>query len=340
MKKYIPSIQNNNTMKEEVLAELNAIVYKLSKGKFDKSLSEEVVNNAINSLRTEIDDLESAIGTGKEDIESIYKGTKKSIEQVKKQIEQQLTTKFESAIDDLSFNVSMWKEIIVGNLIDVDKENLAKVKLSWSKKRLNNKLNELRAIKEDYTLNERRLETEIKQIEKELAELEDKMIEEDNERIINELYRRITASKSKIDSLNVRRSNYSVCFNLIDMIDINISEIIAAGEYATTELNKAKGMLNMSRIRETVVNPEKAIPILKVIQEDVKHINDKIKTVDEKVFGNLQGQATITNDAMSYKEELLKKRREKAGLKMASEEMESKQPAEQLINSKKDVKGE
>lgn len=340
MKKYTPSVKNNNELKEEILAELNAMLYRMSKGKFDQSLDNGVVQAALKTLRAETDDFENAIGTGKEDIESVFKGTKKAVSQVKKLLEQQLNSKFEAAVEDLCFNISMWREVLTGTIVDVDKENINNVKLSWSKKRLNQKLGELREIKEDYSSNERRLEVEIRDIEKELAELEDKMVAEDNERIINELYRRITSAKSKIDSLNVRRSNYSVCFNLIDMIEININEIIAAGKYTTAELNKAKGMLNMSRIRETVVNPEKAIPILKVIQDDIKQISEKIKTVDEKIFGNLQGQATITNDALSYKEELLKKRREKASLKAASDEMASKQESQQVSNTVNDIKGE
>ena len=47
MKKYSPSIQNNNTLKDEIVAELNSVIYKLSKGKYNKALDENVVKNAI-----------------------------------------------------------------------------------------------------------------------------------------------------------------------------------------------------------------------------------------------------------------------------------------------------
>ena len=236
-------------------------------------------------------------------------------------MEQPLSIKMENSIDDLLFTVNMFKEVFNGNLTDIDNENSKEVKLGWSKKRLNSKLKELRDIKQEYVVNEKRLENEIVTIEKELAELEEKMINEDNERILNELYRRISSAKSKIDSLNIRRSNYSVCFNLLDMIELNISEIIQAGKYTTSELNKAKGMLNMGRLRETAVNPEKALPILKLIQDDVNKIHEKVSSVDEKVFGNVINQTTITSDAMKYKEELLKKRREKEILNINNNEL-------------------
>ena len=336
MKKYIPSIQNNNELKNEALEKINTLIYKLSKKKYNLSLNEESVENALGVLKSDFADFENAVGTGKEDIESIYKSTINAVDKLSKEMNQALTSRFENAVDELSFSICMWKDVTDGELISADEINIEKQKLGWSKRRLSNKLSELKEIKEDYQKNEQRLEAEIKAFEKEITELEDKMLDEDNQRILNDIYRNITATKSKIDSLNVRRSNYSVCFNLLDMIELNIGEIVVAGEYATSELNKAKGMLNMKRIREMAVNPDKAIPILKVLQDDIKKISDKIKSVDEKVFTLSDGENTISNDALSYKEELMKKRREKELMKSANNEIDSKLSSESI--EKIDVK--
>lgn len=322
--KYTPSIKTNNNLKNEIVEELNAIIFRIEKGKFNSNLNKETVLSFVEQLKEDCETLDNSIGNGKESIDNCYKKAKKAVDNMKLMLDQTLITKLEKSIEDLSFAISMWSEILNGNLTDVEKDE-EKVKLSWSKKRLNAKLQELRAIKQDYLSNQQRIERDIKDIEAELSELEDKMVEEDNERIINELYRQISAAKNKIDALNIRRSNYSVCFNLIDMIDININEIIMAGEYATSELNKAKGMLNMGRIRETAVNPEKAIPILKVLQDDLNKINEKIKNVDNKIFGKVEGQSTISVDAMNYKEELLRKRKEKETLSKLNKDIDSKE---------------
>ena len=53
-----------------------------------------------------------------------------------------------------------------------------------------------------------------------------KLLKETNERRINELYRKIQSNKCKIDSLNVRRSNFSACSGLLDLIYANAKEII------------------------------------------------------------------------------------------------------------------
>lgn len=322
MKKYTPSIQNNNLVKEEILAEVNSIIYKLNKGKTATSISKDTIDNAITTLTSDCEELNNSIGTGKENLEGSYNNAKNAINNLKKAMEQNLDSRFITAVDDLSFAVCSMKDINNGSLIDVDTSEAEK--LSWSKKKLIEKLNELNAIKEDYSNNERRLESEINEIEKDQTELESKMMGEDNERILNDLYRRITAAKSKIESLNIRRSNYSICFNMLEMIEVNISEIVKAGKYTSAELNKAKSMLNMNRIKDTVVNPEKAIPILRVIEDDLKKIDEKVKSVDEKVFNNLNKDTTISEDAMKYKEELLKKAREKASLESEKAELESK----------------
>ena len=85
------------------------------------------------------------------------------------------------------------------------------------------------------------------------------------------------------------------------------------------------------------VNAEKAIPILRVIQDDLNKINEKVKSVDNKIFGKVEGQTTITADAMSYKEELLRKKREKEQLTNAMSEMDSKLTKSNVINSLKEL---
>ena len=334
MKKYTPSVKVNNELKNEIAEELNAIIFKIEKGKYNKNLNASTMLGMAAQLKEDSELLVNAIGNGKEDIGNVYAKAKKYVEKLKSELEQNLITKVEKATEDLSFSINMWSEVLVGNLVDVDADE-TNVKLSWSKKRLNVKLAELRDIKLDYQKNEQRLEMDILGIEKEISELENKMVDEDNERKINELYRQITAAKSKVDALNIRRGNYSVCFNLIDMIDLNINEIVMAGEYATSELNKAKGMLNMGRIRETAVNPDKAIPILKVLQDDLKKINEKVKAVDSKIFGKVEGQTSISVDAMNYKEELMRKKREKEHIANAMNELDAKLVTETNTNNLK-----
>ena len=137
------------------------------------------------------------------------------------------------------------------------------------------------------------------------------MLNEDNERLINDLYRKISALKSKLDMLNVRRSNYSACFNILDIIYANASEILTASQFSMEEASKAKVLLNIGKLKAVVNEPDKAIAILKVMDKDIKAISEKVMSMDEKVFGLDTKQTSVTDSALAYKEELMRKKREK-----------------------------
>ena len=83
MKKYTPSVQTNNNLKNEIAEELNAIIFKLEKGKYNKNLDSSAVAGIVAQLREDYETLTNAIGNGKEDINNIYTKTKKYIEALK-----------------------------------------------------------------------------------------------------------------------------------------------------------------------------------------------------------------------------------------------------------------
>ena len=150
----------------------------------------------------------------------------------------------------------------------------------------------------------------------------------DNERRINDLYRQIKAVKSKIDMLNIRHGNYSACFNLLDMIYANAREILQATDFASEEIAKAKVLLNIDKLKKVIVEPDKAIAILKRMDADIKEIAGRTASMDGKVFGLDSGGAAVSADALAYKEELMRKQREKENLKNAALAEENTEKAE------------
>ena len=208
-------------------------------------------------------------------------------------------------------------------------EDVKKAKVTRSRKKLDNRLNELDEIKESFSVNAKRLDKDISAEEKDLAEMEEQMLSEENERKINEIYRRIKATKSKIDMLSVRRSNYSACHNLLDMIYANAKEILNATDFAAEEIAKAKVLLNIGKLKQVVSDPDKAIAILKRMDKDVKEIATKTTVIDEKVFDFDKGNAVVNEDALKYKEELMRKKREKEGLSESIEENVSQEVKEE-----------
>lgn len=310
MGKYIPSVKNNNELKESVVKELKALIYKLEKGKVGAGLDVDITSQ----IKEAIDGLEYSIGTGNENIVVVANEVKGQIKELKKSLSGDLQNRVESATEELVFSLNLWTDILDGEAEVETDEDMAKAKVSRGRKKLNLRLSELDEIKTSFVENDKRIEKEIVGLEKDLAEYEGQILEEDNERKINEIYRKIKAQKSKIDMLTIRRSNYSACYNLLDMIHANAREILNATDFAAEEIAKAKVLLNIAKLKKVVSEPDQAVAILRVMDKDIKDIAARTAKMDEKVFAFDGGNATVNDEALAYKEELMRKKREKENL--------------------------
>jgi hypothetical protein len=303
-------VKNNNELKESAVKELKALIYKLEKGKVGPGLDVDITSQ----IKEAIDGLEYSIGTGNENIVVVANEVKGQIKELKKSLSGDLQNRVESATEELVFSLNLWTDILDGEAEVETDEDMAKAKVSRGRKKLNARLAELDEIKTSFVENDKRIEKEIVGLEKDLAEYEGQILEEDNERKINEIYRKIKAQKSKIDMLTIRRSNYSACYNLLDMIHANAREILNATDFAAEEIAKAKVLLNIAKLKKVVSEPDQAVAILRVMDKDIKDIAARTAKMDEKVFAFDGGNATVNDEALAYKEELMRKKREKENL--------------------------
>ena len=323
MKKYVPSIKNNNNLKDKALKDLNKVCFKLQTHKVNSYLDVEAVDALAAELKDAIAGLDNAVGTGKEDVSAIAETVYKQTVELNNLTTQDLVSRLEEGVQNVCYSVDVWKSVLQG---DMDSEEIGgseKEKMSWSRKKLQNRLDELENIKNQFVANEQRLEKDIYSLEKDLNELDSLMLKEENERRINELYRKISSLKSKLDMLNVRKANYSACFNLLDLIYSNAKEIVVESDYSLEDLGKARALLNMSRLKAVISEPEKAISILKRMEKDTLAIAERTKQMDAKVFGVNNATVTVSQDALAYKEELLRKKKEKEELKKNQKELDN-----------------
>ena len=72
-------MKNNNELKESVVKELKALIYKLEKGKVGSSLDIDITSQ----LKEAIDGLEYSIGTGNENIVVVANEVKGQIKELK-----------------------------------------------------------------------------------------------------------------------------------------------------------------------------------------------------------------------------------------------------------------
>lgn len=310
-KKYSPSIKNNNQLRDNVVSEVGAFVYRLERGRFDSEADKDSIIRVIDDLKSSVEMLKNTVGTGEENIESLSNNILSLLKDLKKSSEQDTLHRIQEIADELDFNINMWKDVLDGVATVPTEEETKVAKLTYTRRKLNARLAELNEIKDNFVASARRIEKEIIGFEKDLAELDDMMLKEDNERKINEIFKKISALKSKLDSLIVRKSNYTTCYNLLDMIYVNAAEIVEASDYVGEEIGKAKAFLNIGKLKKVLSEPDKALTILKRMQKDIQEVYDRTKAMDVKL-GELPTTSTVVNDAaLAYKEELMRKKREK-----------------------------
>ena len=96
VKRYTPSVKNNNELKQEVVNELKALVYRLGKGKHG-ALDGDSVAAVLANLREQMSALDNCIGTGEEDIGVLAKDAFAQIKVLKKEADGSVTHRFEEA---------------------------------------------------------------------------------------------------------------------------------------------------------------------------------------------------------------------------------------------------
>lgn len=311
-KKYSPSIKNNNQLRDKVVNEVGAFIYRIEHGRFDSESDKDAVIRIIEDLKTSVESLANTVGTGEENIGILADNILTLLVELKKSSEQDMLHRIQEVADELDFNINLWRDVLDGVAAAATVESTKAAKISYARRKLNARLEEIKEIKESFAASARRIEKDIVGFEKDLSELDELMLNEDNERRINEIFKKISALKNKLDTLTVRKSNYTTCYNLLDMIYVNAAEIVQASDYVGEEIGKAKALLNINRLKKVLSEPDKALVILKRMQADIKEIYDRTKAIDTKL-GELTTTSTVVgDDALAYKEELMRRKREKA----------------------------
>lgn len=306
-KKYTPSVKANNQLKEKAINELTAFIYRVEKGHFDTEADKDAVMHIVAELSEDTKALANTVGTGNEPIDVIAHNILDLLKDFKKVTEQDMLHRIQEVVDDLDFYVNLWRDVLNGDTVAPTEEETVQIKMKYTRRKLAARLEELKEMKENFGDSSRRVGKEITAIEKDISELEASLATEDGERKISELYKNITAQKTKLDSLNVRRSNYITCYNMLDTIYLNASEILDASDFVGEQIRKAKILLNMGKLKKVITKPEKAVHIIERMYKDIKATNEKTKMSDSKIAALQTDSIKASDEALAYKEALKNK---------------------------------
>ena len=146
MRKYKPTIANNNELKAEFGKAFKALIYKIEHKKINSQLDLNDVKPFVDLFNEAITKLENSIGTGDENIYSEYIKSTEALKEVSKAFDQELVTVIEEASDNLLFYVSLWSDILE-NKVATTEDEISKSRIAYSRKKLMARLDELKEVK-------------------------------------------------------------------------------------------------------------------------------------------------------------------------------------------------
>ena len=307
--KYKPSVKANNAMRDEVARKLQGVIFDIDKERYNKDLNKESVQNARQKLYDLLKNFEEIVGTGDENVECFYNTALVQIDDVKDQMKSYLSGRLIQSVDDLDYTIDKWSSVLYGDVdASIAGEELQKRETSSVRRKLEEKLSELKDVQSEYLSNEKRLEAEMQNLERDIDELNDAIIDEKNDRKLNNLVSKVKAVKVKLNALNNTYRNYSFCSDLLDMIASLVGEKIVASEFSVSELNKAKAYLKVDDLKKVIAEPERAVTTLKKMEEDLKAMVPKIEANEQKISGFGEVNDSATSEAVAYQQELIAKR--------------------------------
>lgn len=307
--KYKPSVKANNAMRDEVARKLQGVIFDIDKERYNKDLNKESVQKARQKLYDLLKNFEEIVGTGDENVECFYNTALVQIDDVKDQMKSYLSGRLIQSVDDLDYTIDKWSSVLYGDVdASIAGEELQKRETSSVRRKLEEKLSELKDVQSEYLSNEKRLEAEMQNLERDIDELNDAIIDEKNDRKLNNLVSKVKAVKVKLNALNNTYRNYSFCSDLLDMIASLVGEKIVASEFSVSELNKAKAYLKVDDLKKVIAEPERAVTTLKKMEEDLKAMVPKIEANEQKISGFGEMNDSATSEAVAYQQELIAKR--------------------------------
>lgn len=307
--KYKPSVKANNAMRDEVARKLQGVIFDIDKERYNKDLNKESVQKARQKLYDLLKNFEEIVGTGDENVECFYNTALVQIDDVKDQMKSYLSGRLIQSVDDLDYTIDKWSSVLYGDVdASIAGEELQKRETSSVRRKLEEKLSELKDVQSEYLSNEKRLEAEMQNLERDIDELNDAIIDEKNDRKLNNLVSKVKAVKVKLNALNNTYRNYSFCSDLLDMIASLVGEKIVASEFSVSELNKAKAYLKVDDLKKVIAEPERAVTTLKKMEEDLKAMVPKIEANEQKISGFGEVNDSATSEAVAYQQELIAKR--------------------------------
>lgn len=285
-KKYKPSADLNNKLRDEVVGKISQTVFMIQKGNRSAvhfELRREDLLPLADQLDNDVSAFRNAVGTGKENIYALYADAMHQAETVAVMANQNSFERLEYAVDNFSEIIETWTGVLSGQFASADQRKRSP---KMSEKALRKKLEMLEEIRNLLMGHQSRVEKELEQIKKERKELEERIAKTDPDEDpirLNTLTRQYEILDTRASEYVVFLGNYQSCHSACDLVHQLANEIIESYSDIGEKLDRAKRVLKVDALRKAIDDPKKAIVVLnksKELLEKIKNNDDAMMDAD------------------------------------------------------------
>ncbi len=303
--------KKNEKLKEEAIKEIRKCRLLFVNGKVHPNLPKPAVSDAAREMENCARRLDAAHSVTEEDMRVLLRTVDENLTEIKKQAKQEFDIYLYSAIEELTYTVELWIEILSGKTGLPSDAEMEKTRQSRRQRKFMQKLAELEELKGEIYDKRTELEELIRKLEKVGREQEEKLANEQNERMQNDLARDLDGIKAEVASLAARSANYQECFYTLDLIYKNAYEAVTVNLQIGRTGKEARVLLQTKKLRNVIKDPDSTLKVmkkmLKILQEteqDTQKLENAIREIGTALEGNLVASAR----AIELRDQIWRKR--------------------------------
>ena len=231
-------VKTNNKKKDDLLQEINRLLFRIDKGKYAENLDTDHINKVGEKIRQYVTNLEYTTFTCDDNIDIVIGKIQESVKHLREALDGGLASRVNSATEDLAYYFDV---LISGNFNALNSDDEKTLRQSSLQRGLSEKIRELVSIKEFASAKKAELSRDIKKLRLEKEELEDRLCEEEDDDLANDIDRQISANEEIIKTKSASFHSYSVCETRLESLYNYAKEACDAGEDQVRKVNAQFG---------------------------------------------------------------------------------------------------
>jgi len=297
-------IKNSKQYKKEIIKLISNLSRNLRANQYETGLNDKELLKIKKDLESMQDNLDAAIGTGKENYDLEAKHSIELIEKLGNDLSAGLNSVILRDVKKLQASIDKICDIIEGNYVEttkIEKEKNGKIA------KLDSRIKVLEKEQNSFLENKIRLEENLRDCLDKENDLNEKLMLADDNITSKMIFRDINANKKNIAFIETRCENYNACFNLMKTIIFNLKEKLKISKFDNTQLKEIEFIIDRYLKANPVNKPEVTLMALRNLETEMEEIIKNTNKIDNQLFNVNNENSDEMEQIQQYKLALMQK---------------------------------